>query len=98
MSYMEYTKKCSLIYSDRYNAAYGELTNNGYKPINSYGTFYMLFDVNNKFGNGEKACDYFEQQGILFTAGINYGKSFSNTVRICLTKDSKVLSEIIKAL
>ena len=54
--------------------------------------------MNNKFENGQIACDYFEQQGILLTAGINYGRGFSNTIRICLTKESNVLSKIISTL
>lgn len=97
-TYTDYTKKCSLIYKERYEASYNELLRKGYKPIKSDATFYMLFDVNNKFENGQIACDYFEKQGVLLTAGINYGKKFDNSIRICLTKERTLLTEIISNL
>lgn len=96
--YIEYTKKCSFIYNKRYESCYNELLKKGYKPIKSDATFYMLFDVSNKFQNGQIACDYFEKQGILLTAGINYGKKFDNTVRICLTRETDILTQVIKTL
>lgn len=97
-TYTEYTQNCSLIYKKRYEICYRELLEKGYKPIKSDATFYMIFDVSDKFENGQIACDYFETQGILLTAGINYGKKFNKTVRICLTKEIDILYNVINTL
>lgn len=96
--YTEFTKFCSEKYQNRFEVAYRALISKQYQPLKSNASFYMLFDVTSKFENGESACEHYEKQGILMTPGIHYGTAYKHTVRICLTKESEVLEQIIKLL
>ena len=96
--YHNYTKQCSLIYKERYEFVFKSLIEKGYKPLKSEGTFYMLVDIENKFQDGSEACEKLEEKGIILTPGVNYGETFNNTVRICLTKDLDTFKKIIELI
>jgi aspartate aminotransferase len=97
-SFCSYVRECSIVYQDRYNLAKELLKKAGYEVVNSSSSFYLFFDINGKFNNGEVACFEFEKKGVLLTPGISYGELSKNKVRMCLTKPKMDLEEAIRRL
>ncbi len=97
-TFQTFSGYCAEIYAGRYELAKSLLNSKGFKILESKASFYLMVDVSGKFANGNEASDYYEKHGISVTPGDNYGKSYRNFIRLCLTLPKEDLTKVLNLL
>lgn len=84
-----------ILYQKRFLKAQQVLNSLGYQVIPSSSTFYLFCQIpSSKFSSISDAENYFDSIGIRLTTGGHYGSQFNNYLRICLTFDDSLWSEL----
>lgn len=87
--YYNFTSYASKVYEDRYMTFVKNINGN---LIKSKASFYVLVSPKRDFINGIEICSRLaNEDDLICTPGIHYGKSFANYIRVCLTVNRDII-------
>ncbi len=93
-NYYDLVKKNHIIYQHRRDIVANYLDELGWNYLKPKATFYMWIDTLPNYGSKKMAMKLLEEQGIVVTPGVGFGKSGEGFIRMALTVDEAKIKEV----